>query len=143
VPIDVELLIKTTWLGNQSNTVEQATVELSLHPDGLSKNAIHSVQGRQKAYIGVFDVAFVSDGTVEVMLREEECLHQLGNPRRPSHRIALLRPWKPIRVLLNGRSASHSGQHYHLHEYHLALCTDPAPDHLERARFLDLQADLA
>jgi hypothetical protein len=144
IPIDVEHLLKSTWQGSQSQLPEQGSLELSLRTDGSPENApsIHSIQGQQKAFIGVFDFSFMEGGKVKVMLREEQCSRQLGTPRRRTRQIALLRPWKPVRVLLNGRYASNSGQHYILQEYHFALCNEPAPARLETTRFVDLQADI-
>jgi len=143
-PIEVESLIKNAWQENRSKSAEQGFIELSLRLDGSSENApsLHMIQGPQKAFIGVFDVSFCSTDKVQVTIREEACSSQLGTPRRRTRQIGLLQPWKPIRVLLNGRYGSSSGQYYLLQEYHLALCTEPAPDKLKLTRFVDLQADL-
>lgn len=119
-PIEVESLIKKAWQGTRAGSAEQGSVELSLSPDGSLENAplMHMVQGPQKAFMGVFDVSFVSTDRVKVTLREEACSSQLGTPRRRTRQIGLLRPWKPIRVLLNGRYGSSSGQYYLIQEYH-------------------------
>ena len=142
--IDIEPLIKNIWRASRPDMPEQSFVELCLQADGSQKNpaSIHSIQGQQKAFIGDFGFSFVSSDRVKVMLREDKCSRQLGTPRRRARQISLLRPWKPVRVLLNGRAASSSGQHYILQEYHLALCDEPMPDLLDAARFVDLQADL-
>ena len=144
MPIEVTRLIRTAWKSNQLEAAEQGSVVISLTLDGSSKDtpAVHSIQGQQKDFIGVFEVSFISPDRVKVTLREEECARHVGSPKRRTRPIALLRPWKPLRVLLNGRSGSYSGQYYLLREYHLALCTDPAPDRLGPTRFVDLQADL-
>jgi hypothetical protein len=142
--IDVEPLIKYAWRASQLERSEQGSIELSLRPDGSSEYApsIHVIQGKQKAFIGVFDVTFVTTDRVKVTLSEEECSRQLGIPRRRTRQIGLLRPWKPIRVLVNGRSASYSGQYYYLQEYHFALCMEPTANRLGPTRLVDLQADL-
>jgi hypothetical protein len=142
--IEVARLITNAWKSNQPEVAEHGSIVMSLQPDGSAKNApsVHPIQGQQKDFIGVFDVSFISPDRVKVTLREEECARHVGSPKRRTRQIALLRPWKPIRVLLNGRSAGSSGQYYLLREYHLALCTDPAPDRLGPTRFVDLQADL-
>lgn len=143
-PIEVTRLIRSAWKSNQTEASEQGSIVVSLTPDGSAgeTQAIHPIQGQQKDFIGVFDVSFISPDQVKVTLREEECARRVGSPKRRTRQIALLRPWKPIRVLINGRSASYSGQYYQLREYHLALCTDPTPDSLAPTRFVDLQADL-
>lgn len=144
VPIEVAHLITSAWKSNQPAAAEQGAIVMSLQPDGSAKGppSVHSIQGEQKDFIGVFDVSFVSTDRVKVTLREEECARKVGSPKRRTRQIALLRPWKPVRVLLNGRYASYSGQHYFLREYHIALCTGSPPDRLEPSRFVDLQADL-
>jgi len=117
---------------------------IQLQQDGSATDApsIRPVQGQQKAFIGVFDVSFTSPDRVKVTLREEECARHLGTPHHRTRQIALLRPWKPLRVLLNGRCGSYSGQYYVLKEYHLVLCTGLTPERFGPTRCLDLQADL-
>jgi hypothetical protein len=140
-PIVVGDLITGAWKGNR---LEQGCIVISLQLDGASANppSVHPIHGEQKGFVGIFDVTFTSPETVKVTLREEECSRRIGSPKRHTRQIALLRPWKPIRILLNGRSSSHWGQYYLLREYHLALCTDPVPARLGPTRFVDLQADL-
>jgi hypothetical protein len=144
MPIEVSHLITNAWKLNQPTVAEQGSIVMSLQPDGSAKDppTVHPIQGEQKDFIGVFDVSFVSTDRVKVTLREEECARKVGSPKRRTRQIALLRPWKPVRVLLNGRSASYSGQYYLLREYYLALCTGTAPEQLEPPQFVDLQADL-
>ena len=143
MPIEVSRLITNAWKSNQAEVIEQASIVVSLQPDGSPKRgSVHPIQGQQKDFIGVFDVSFLSLDRVTVTLRQEECARRVASPGHRTRQIALLRPWKPLRVLLNGRSASHLGQYYLLQEYHLALCTDPTPDRLGTPRFVDLQADL-
>ena len=144
MPIEVTHLIASTWKSNRREAAEQGSIVMSLEPDGSARDtqAVHPIQGQQKDFIGVFEVSFISPDRVKMTLREEECARNVGSPGRRTRQIALLRPWKPIRVLLNGRSASYSGQYYLLREYHLALCTDPTPDRLGPTRFVNLQADL-
>jgi hypothetical protein len=143
-PIDPEPAIRSLWNDSRLKTADHATVSISLSEDGSSKNApmIHSIQGNQKAFIGVFDAAFTSSDQVEVTLREEECARELRTPIRRTRKIGLLRPWTPLRVLLNGRSSGSSGQWYFLQEYFLVLCSEPTPKRLEHPRLVDLQADL-
>jgi|SRR5215471_792456 len=144
LPIEVRRLITNAWNSNQDKAAEEASIIVSLDPDGSPKKlpSVHPMQGEQKNYIGVFDVAFISTDRVRVTLREEECALRVGLPKRRTRQIALLRPWRPVRILLNGRSSSYSGQHYLLREYHLALCSGSAPEHIQAPRLLDFQADL-
>ena len=92
--------------------------------------------------LDVFDFQFAEMDEVRVTLRAERCWQQLGIPRRRTHQVASLRPWRPVRVLLNGRHSSTAGQYYSLVEYGLVLCVEPAPDEVGEARLVDLQADL-
>jgi hypothetical protein len=146
MPIEVSHLITNAWKSNQPAVAEKGSIVMSLQPDGSAKEppSVHPIQGEQKDFIGVFDVSFISLDRVKVTLREEECARRVGSPRRNTRQIALLQPWKPLRVLVNGRSSGfgYSSQLYILREYHLALCADPAPDRLAAPRFVDLQADL-
>lgn len=145
MPVEVSQVIAGTWNSHQQQAdAEAAAIVVVLEPDGSGKEAprICTMQSGQKAYIGVFGVSFVSRELVKVTLREEECGRRLGSPSRPTREIALLRPWRPVRVLLNGRSASYSGQYYQLLEYHLVLCAGAVPEQLGPTRLVDLQADL-
>jgi len=144
LPFEIARLITNAWKSNHSEVPEQGSIVVSLQADGSAKNAhsVHPMQGQQNDFIGVFEVSFISPDRVKVTLREEECARHAGSPKRRTRQIALLRPWNPVRVLLNGRSASHSGHYYLLREYHLALCTDPTPGQLGPTQLVDLQADL-
>jgi hypothetical protein len=97
------------------------------------------IKTQEKAYIGVFEVSISGTDEAHVTLSEEECLRQLGMPRRRTRPIGLLRPWNSLRILLNGRSSSQSDQFYCVREYHVTLCAHPAPDRMQLARLLDLQ----
>jgi hypothetical protein len=144
VEIDPGPLIQRIWQAHRSQPTEQSLLSFTLALDGTPDGAPDAryLSGRQKARAGVFDFTFEQSGEVKVTLRGETAWQQLGTPRRPTRPIGMLRPWKPIRVLLNGRLSSYSGQHYVLREYHLVLCRDPAPDQLPPAKLVDLQADL-
>ncbi len=98
---------------------------------------------RDAPKVGVFDIALVAPDKVEVTLLEEACRQKLGAPSRATRQIALLRPWQAVRVLLNGRHSSYSGQTYYVREYHLTLCAEPVPTPLDPPREIDLQTDLA
>lgn len=143
-PIQVDRSIINAWQSNWLGCTEQVSVVVSLGEDGSPNGLpfVHPIEGQQKDFIGVFDVSFTSADRVEVILREEQCASKLGSPKRRTRLLAVLRPWKPVRVLLNGRFDGYSGQNYLLLEYHLALCTGGVPDRLEPPRFVDLQADL-
>ena len=143
-PIEVESMIRGAWSTSLQHLSRRGLIELSLLPDGSPGGPPVSrpVQGSQKAIAGVFDITFETDGAVRVGLRAERCQSILGKPTRPSRTLARLEPWKPLRVLLNGRLASSAGQHYVLCDYYFALCADSASPELLPIRFLDLQADL-
>jgi hypothetical protein len=129
LPIDVAGLIKSTWRSNQLEVAEQSSIVVPIEMDGDPKDtpSIRPIQGQQKGFIGVFEVSFVSPDEVKVVLREEECARRIGSPKRRTRELALLWPWKPVRVLLNGRYGSYSGQYYLLREYHLDFARTPYP----------------
>jgi hypothetical protein len=143
-PIDFESLIRSTWQANQASLPKQSFVQVSLGPDGSPENAlsIHAVRNGDNARLAVFDCTFVSADQAEVTLLEKACSALLGVPRRATRQIGLLTPWKPLRVALNGRTASYSDQLYLVREYCFALCAGPMPDQFQPARFVNLQADL-
>lgn len=144
MPIAVANLIIGAWKSNETAVAEQGALVMGLQRDGFANDlpSIHPMQGQQKTLIGVFAVSFVSANLVRVTLRGEECARTVGSPRQRTRQIALLRPWEPVRVLVNGRFGGSSGQHYFLREYHLALCSGSVPERVEAPRLVDLQADL-
>lgn len=89
----------------------------------------------------VFRLRPYGESRVEVWLDELRCL-SLGTPRRKQRRLALLKPWAPVKVLLNGRAASYSGQYYNVVEYRLLLRLGPVPSEMPEAKVIDLQAAL-
>lgn len=120
-------------------------MEVNLQPDGSIESGpnVQPLQDKSKAYLGVFEFSFIEQDSVKVVLREDACSRKLGTPRRRTHQIACLKPWKPVRILLNGRIASTAGQFYRVLEYLLVLCDEAAPETMEEPKFVDLQADLA
>src|SRR5690242_16436161 len=98
-PIAIDRVVFETWRAHRSSRVQQAVVELPIAAGGAPENLAEPqpIQGRQKVYPGVFDVAFTASGDVEVNLRSEQCANQLGNPPRRTRKIGLLRPWRPLR----------------------------------------------
>lgn len=110
---------------------------LLVSPDGLrvEERTAFAAPG----FIGVFAVR----GSFAVELREEACSSLFGSPRRATRRIAVLRPWQPVRVILNGRRANYSGQTYTVGDYHFVLRAGLVPEALAPARLVDLQADLS
>ena len=142
-PIDAESLIMSVY---GAYPQRDAILSMSLNPDGspIGPPSIREMQqGTQKGYAGVFDLSIEANGEVRVTLRDEDCLRQLGIPRRGTRQIGTLRTWRPLRILLNGRMSDYSGQIYIVREYHLVLCNEPVPALLEPERFVDLQEDLA
>jgi hypothetical protein len=138
-------LITRIWQANRRTLPDFSFVEQLLQPDGSAESParICPIQDREKSLFDMFDFTFVPDGRIKVVLRGEVCSRQLGSPRRPTRHIAYLMPWKPIRILLNGRIQSGEAETlYVLQEYHLSLCAEPAPERLETIQFVDLQADL-
>lgn len=90
---------------------------------------------------GVFRFCLREDGAIQVRLSSEACSSAFGAPRRESRHLANLRAGDSIRVLLNGRQSSHSGQYYVIAEYSLFICTNDL-DAQPSTQVLDLQADL-
>jgi hypothetical protein len=133
-PIDAEPILRRLWEAHHRQMPEQGFLEVSLDSEKAT-----TIQPKTRA--GIFDFDSSPDGA-KVVLREEACSSLIGLPRRPTRQIGLLRPWRPLRILLNGRTGSYSGQFYHLLECHAMLCNEPMPDALGPTRLVDLQADL-
>jgi len=99
--------------------------------------------GLLQRHHGVFEIASREDGAVRLRLREEACSALYGTPRRQTQTMATLAPWRTVRVLLNGRLSSYSGQTYRVHEYCWTLCAGEPPERWPEAVTVDLQADLS
>jgi hypothetical protein len=142
--VDIETVLRQWWQHHHADLPALSVAAMPLGLDGFPQNgaAIQPVQNGQKAAAGVFAFSFVPGNEVKVTLREDRCLAELGVPRRPTRPIGLLRPWHPLRVLLNGRAASYSGQTYNLRECHVVLCSGPVPERIAPPRLVNLQADL-
>lgn len=99
--------------------------------------SIQSVQGLRRVSAGLLDLHVVQADEVSVVVRGS-----WWRPRRESFQIALLRPWKPIRLLTNGRQSSYSGQMYFIRDQYLTLCANPIPEDIPTPRLVNLEADL-
>lgn len=99
--------------------------------------------GPLQRHHGVFELAVREDGTVQLVLREEACSARYGTPRRHTQSLAKLVPWRTVRVMINGRLSSYSGQTYRVHEYCWTLCAGEPPQRRPAMVTVDLQADLA
>lgn len=143
-PLDIADLIRGAWHPNRTATARRGGIVIPLHPDGSPQSPplLRPIQGQQSWFAGVFEFTYRTADSITVELREEECTRRLGNPARPSRRIAILDPWNPVRILLNGRTSSYSGQHYILRDYYATLCSDPVPDSLGPLKHVDLQENL-
>src|SRR5262249_27241709 len=62
---------------------------------------------------GVFDLS-ATDEKVKLRISQEGCRREVHTPRRSSQYLATLRPWEPIRVILNGKADWHSDRYYYL-----------------------------
>jgi hypothetical protein len=140
-PVEISSTVLSAWTSHHSELVEQGVIAVSLEADGSqsSPGVLHPMQSEHKKILGSLEISFTAPDTVKVILRGDK-LH--GVPKRATRQIAVLRPWRPIRILMNGRFDAHSDRFYTLSEYHLALCNDPAVERLPSPRFIDLQADL-
>jgi hypothetical protein len=90
----------------------------------------------QCAYTAVFRLHW-QDDRLHVSLCEEACFSLLGIPRRPTRLLARLDEGHPLRLRLNGRHASTSGQTYTLAEYVLLVGTASLEE-----KFINLDEDL-
>ena len=114
--------------------------ELSIDGDHLEKRTERT--GRiKKDWSGVFNVITVC-GQVKLSLSQEACHREVYTPRRSTQHLATLKPWEPIRALLNGKADWSSGRYFYLQDYHVLLCRGEQPSQLSATRTYDFQADL-
>lgn len=144
--IDVTDLIAGNWKTHRTEVGPRGYIELSLSADGKATEnppSFHPLEEQQaRFFAGLFEFVYLSWFEVRLTLREEQCATVLPKPYRPNRALGTMAPWKPVRVLLNGRFADHDDSVYVLQEYYVALCCDPAPIEIEPVRLIDLQADL-
>ena len=81
-------------------------------------------------------------GKTSVRLDANQLADRIGSPRRADRSLGVLNSWEPLRVIVNGRGSSYSGQLYTVADFHLVLCTEPRPPALAEMRVVDLQTDL-
>ena len=79
---------------------------------------------------------------VSIVLEREACLRETGLPPRATRKIAALKPWQPVQVVLNGYRDTPPLRMYSLQDRHLILCSGDMPEALSPARRVDLQEDL-
>lgn len=140
-PIEIESHVLTGWRAWRGRPRQAGLVELELSLDGSTIEECSARAAQPHDFSGVFDFDFDAE-EVAVELKEEACRRELGVPTRVTRRIAILRPWRPVRVLLNGKADYHTQRWYYLREYHLVLCQPPVPESALEVRFVDLQEDL-
>jgi hypothetical protein len=90
---------------------------------------------------GIFDLRATGQ-TVKLRLSQEACRREVYTPRRSSQFLTDLKPWAPIRVIINGKADWPSGRYYYLQDYHVILCEMPRPDGPLPLQTFDFQADL-
>ncbi len=141
-PLPVDRLILDCWQEYSPGLLEQnAFIELQLTATGerVGPPGVRTV--KQRDWVRLFDFEFETE-EVKVVLKEEGCRKEVYTPRRTTRQIAQLKAWKPVRVLLNGKADWHDGRFYYLQDYHLVLCSGPAPSSLPEVRLIDLQEDI-
>jgi hypothetical protein len=120
----------------------RAIVEVPIAMDGQPTAIAEVRRADPKGHAVVFDLEWTS-GEVNLHLNREACAREVHAPSRESRHLLTLRPWRPMRVLLNGRADFREVRYYFLQDYHVLLCDRSAPpDPMPAARTFDLQADL-
>ena len=137
----LEPLLKAALLLSTAENVSPTLIESNVAEDGIEVKAgvVRTLEGDDSA--GIFDLSII-DQQVRLRLSQEACRREVYTPRRSSRFLTVLKPWTPIRVILNGKADWPSGRYYYLQDYHVVLC-DPSPiDGPFSVRTFDFQADL-
>lgn len=138
-PIAIEDFVSSAFAEWQSNPISPAIVESQIKSDD-QLDCLPVRKAEQTESSGVFLLQFVAGG-VRLRISEEGCRKECCRPRQLSQYLTTLEPWKPVRVLLNGKGHTWDDPYYVLQDYHLVLC-----DNTERKKhapqLFDLQINL-
>ncbi|MGA3049287.1 MAG: hypothetical protein ABSD67_21835 [Terracidiphilus sp.] len=133
--LDATLLLRTPQDGSP------ALIESNIAEDGIEANTGAVRTLKDDDWAGIFELK-ITGQKVGLRLNEEACRREVHTPRRSSQFLTYLKPWEPIRVILNGKADWPSGRYYYLQDYHVILCELPRADGPLLLRTFDLQADL-
>jgi hypothetical protein len=133
--LDAALLVRTPQDGSP------ALIESQVAEDGIQvkTEVVRTLKDNDSA--GIFDLR-ITGQKVTLRLSQEACRREVYTPRRSSQFLTDLKPWAPVRVILNGKADWSSGRSYYLQDYHVILCDLPRPDGPFAVRTINLQADL-
>jgi hypothetical protein len=138
---ELRSLVDTSLDGWTAEGKAAALIESEISEDGLEvkSRGLRPVKHQDSA--GVFDLT-TTDDQVKLRLSQEACRREVYTPRRSPQYLTTLRPWEPIRVILNGKADWHSDRYYYLQDYHVILCHAARGESLLPVRIFDFQADL-
>ena len=136
-----ESLLDAVLLAWTPQDDSRTLIQSDVAEDGIKvkTEAMRTLKDEDSA--GIFDLRTTGQ-KVKLRLSQEACRREVYAPRRSSQFLTDLKPWEPIRVILNGKADWHSGRQYYLQDYHVILCDMPRPDGPLLVRTFDFQADL-
>ena len=140
-PVVLEPLIDSALQNSQAQHTPANLIESEVAADGSRITNRISRKLKESDWAGVFDFT-VAGQDVKIRLSQEACGREVYTPRRSSQFLAVLKPWEPIRVILNGKADWHSDRYYYLQDYYVILCGPVRAEVLLSVRTFDLQADL-
>lgn len=140
-PLALQPLIDWALQDPQPQNTPANLIESEVAADGSSITNRVSRKLKEDDSAGVFDFA-IAGQDVRIRLSEEACLREVYAPRRSSQFLTVLKPWGPIRVILNGKADWHSHRYYYLQDYYVVLCDSVRTHESLPVRTFDLQADL-
>ena len=138
-PIAIDPFVSRAFAEWQSNPISPAIVESQIKSDD-QLDGLQVRKAEQTECSGVFLLQFVAGG-VRLRISEEGCHRERCRPRQLSQYLTTLEPWKPVRVLLNGKGNTWDDPYYLMQDYHMVLCDDT--ERKEHAtQLFDLQINL-
>jgi len=140
-PLTLEPLVCAALEDTTCESAQASLIEEEVVADGSATQGRVSRRLKEHDSAAVFDLA-VADDSVKMRLNQEACRREVYTPRRSSQFLAVLKPWEPIRVVLNGKADWPSGRIYYVQDYHVILCGPARSCVLLPVRTFDLQADL-
>jgi len=140
-PLTLEPLVSAALSDTTCEAPPANLIEYEVSADSSAIQSRISRRLKEHDSAGVFDLAIAGEA-VRMRLSQEACRREVYTPRRSSQFLASLKPWEPIRVILNGKADWSSGRFYYLQDYHVILCSPVGSYVLLTVRTFDFQADL-
>lgn len=140
--METETLIQSILRRLHKDLKTPALVEVQVSTDNGEPRIEKILEANCPSSDQLLNFKWNEEGGIDVVLREEGCLRAVGVPRRSTRRIAILQPWRPMRIILNGFFGGYHERWYCLSDRLMILCDHEPPQSLVETHVVDLQGDL-